>query len=161
MSTFNYFFLTLDTTPPDISIYAPSVSNRVTADEIRVEASEETLDWQNIYAIDAKGVKHTITFNRESETEYTASVTFSGFPYGIATIFAQLQDTVGNVSKLATFNVNIIPVYNYYNLNMNLSETVRDLGLKEITSVTTKETTGILTASDGNLANLEIYDAEA
>lgn len=182
----NYFFLGLDTTPPEIEIYAPNYTNRLTNDEIRVEASEPLMEFQNIYVVDATGNKHDLILYRESEKVYVGQLTFSGYPFGIATIFAQLKDEVGNPSRLASFNINIVPVYNSYSLNMTLTELVSGVNLSEGTnSLTMSEqiqnlilsdkdmTSTQLTfklweqsrdgveISDNNRVNLKIYDADA
>ena len=197
----NYFFLELDTTEPQINIYAPTstsggsndvgisgsaYANRVQTEELRIEASEPLLEYQNIYCIDSSGKKHDMIFSRISDTEYVGEIMFSGYPYGIATIFAQMQDEVGNPSRLATFNINIIPVFNSYSLNMNLTESVVGLNMSEEASnpvtkeqinnleISEKVMTNLqlnfklddqarvkLMTSDKSLMNLNIYDADA
>lgn len=152
-----YFFLTLDTTPPQINIYAPTYTNRLTTDEIRVEASEPLEEFQNFYIIDCEGKKHNLIFTQESDTVYTGQLTFSGYPYGIATIFAQVKDTVDNPSRLATANINVIPVFNSYSLNMNLTEAVMGVNFSEESKVLnlSEQVRGV-NASEKDMTSLQL-----
>lgn len=119
-----YFFLTLDTTEPKINLYAPNYTNRLTSQEIRIESSEPLADYQDIYIIDSKKNRHNLVFSKVSATEFVGELRFSGFPYGIATIFAQVKDEVGNLSRLSMFNINVLPVYDTYEFGLKLEESV-------------------------------------
>lgn len=152
-----YFFLTLDTAPPQVNIYAPTYTNRLTTDEIRIESSEPLGEFQNFYIIDCEGNKHNLIFTQESDTVYTGQLTFSGYPYGIATIFAQVKDTVDNPSRLATASINVIPVFNSYSLNMNLTEAVTGVVMSEKASNhSLSEQTNELTLSEENMTTLQL-----
>lgn len=131
-----YFTLFLDTTAPHISIYAPPYSNNSTANEIRVVADENVGEFQNIYIVDSMGFRHDVIFSKVSENEYSGQITFNEYPIGIATIYAQLKDEVGNISELVSKAINIITTIDSFLMELTLSEISRELSIYESTMST-------------------------
>lgn len=103
----NYFYLELDTTSPFIEIMAPSYTTPQTYVEITIQANETLSTYQEIYAIDSKGVRHDITLNYRY-TKFTGTVLFTNMPFGFVTIYARVKDEVGNLSNIAIKSVNLI-----------------------------------------------------
>lgn len=118
----SYFTLTLDTTPPNIEIYAPTYSNRQSNNTITVVSNEKLSDFQDIYIIDHDGVRHDVIFSFDGDKTFTGNVVFSNYPIGMLTIYAQLKDTVNNMSNLASFNLTIITTDDSLMLDLTMSE---------------------------------------
>lgn len=102
----NYFTLDLDTTGPIINIIAPSYTTPQTSDEISIVANETLSTYQEIYIVDSQGVRHDLTFTYEND-RFVGLVSFSGYPFGPATIYAQVKDEVFNASELVSKTINI------------------------------------------------------
>jgi hypothetical protein len=123
----SYFTLTLDTTGPIIQIYAPSYSSKESNNIITVVGNETLSNFQDIYIIDSQGARHDVTFSFDGVNTFTGSIVFNGFPIGVSTIFAQLQDDVGNFSNIATAHISII-MSSYYSLfRLTMSDESRDI----------------------------------
>lgn len=101
-----YFTLTLDTTAPTVSILAPSYTTPQTSDEITVLGNETLSTTQDIYIIDSNGVRRDYTFDYQTD-RFVGLVSWDGYPYGPATIYAQIKDEVDNTSALASKSINI------------------------------------------------------
>lgn len=112
MGLASFFQLELDTTPPILEIFSPNNASSSTKTRIRVQANEELLDYQNIYALDEAGKRQNITFIYHKDY-FETDVIFK-FNNQIITIIAQLKDVVGNISNIATKTIRIIngkPLY--------------------------------------------------
>lgn len=125
----NYFTLELDTTPPSIQILTPNNAPSKNTTIVRIEADEELADWQNIYAIDGLGNRQDLLFNYHS-TYFEGEVTFN-FENEVITIFAQLKDTVDNVSDLISKPIRIL---NGQPLTLKLNSKSRTLEFTELTT---------------------------
>lgn len=102
----NYFTLTLDTTGPIINIIAPSYTTPQTSDEISIVANETLSTYQEFYIVDSAGVRHDLTFDYEGD-RFVGLVSFSGYPFGTATIYARVKDEVMNISELVSKTISI------------------------------------------------------
>lgn len=111
----SYFTLELDTTGPIIQINAPTYSSRESDNIITVVGNETLSSYQDIYIVDSTGVRHDVTFSFDGNETFTGDIVFNGYPIGVATIFAQLQDEVGNNSNIAQAHISII-ASTYYSL---------------------------------------------
>ena len=61
----SYIYLTLDTTPPELSIFVPSYTTKTALTPIRIQSNESLSTYQEIYIIDALGNRHDLTFAHE------------------------------------------------------------------------------------------------
>lgn len=98
----SYIYLELDTTPPEIEIYAPSYTTTDVLNEIVINSvDDKEIVSHEIYVIDSNGNRHDYTFQKsEDGTQYIGIVVFSLFPIGMTTIYAQMTDDVGNISNI-------------------------------------------------------------
>lgn len=105
----NYFTVTLDTTGPRVEIIAPMYTIPGILNEIYVIADEPLLQWQELYVIDSAGLRYDMVFAYQDD-HYYGLVDFQFCNFGIATIYAQLKDEVGNISALVSKAIEIQPV---------------------------------------------------
>lgn len=125
----NYFTLELDTTPPSLQILTPNNAPSNNTTIVRIEANEELADWQNIYAIDGLGNRQDLSFNYHL-TYFEGEVTFN-FENEVITIFAQLKDTVDNISDIVSKPIRIL---NGQPLTLILNSKSRTLECAELTT---------------------------
>lgn len=97
----SYFVLELDTTPPAIDVYVPQYTTPSIETEMRVVASEELDQFQEIYFVDSMGIRHDVTFQQE-EKGFVGIMKFNEFPLGMTQIYARVRDEVFNVSRLVS-----------------------------------------------------------
>lgn len=104
----SYVVLNIDTVSPNIEIYAPSYTTVDILNEIVIQANEElSLDYQEIYVMDANGVRYDYTFAFDGDS-YIGHVKFNNFPVGtILTLYARVMDKVGNISNLVSKAIHI------------------------------------------------------
>lgn len=120
----SYLFVELDTTKPEISIYAPRYTTEDITNVITIESNEELSEYQDIYIIDSVGERHDYTFEKESGNQYVGRVRFNTLPLGIATIHARLKDEVGNISDLALSAIEIKKAITLLSLKINEFESI-------------------------------------
>ena len=101
------FYLTLDTTGPDITVCMPAYATPDVDNEIIVQGSETLAPWQDFYFIDGAGTRHDFIFAYEGD-RFVGLVRFNQFAYGVATLHAQVRDEVYNWSPLVTKSINVI-----------------------------------------------------
>jgi hypothetical protein len=121
----SYFTLTLDTTGPIIQINAPSYTSRESNNTITIVGNEKLSNVQDIYIVDSQGTRHDVIFSFDGDMTYTGNIVFTGYPVGVSTIFAQLQDEVGNLSNQATAHISIITSTYYSLFKLTMSEEAR------------------------------------
>jgi hypothetical protein len=97
----SYVVLTIDTTNPNVEIYAPSYTTRDVTNVIRIEANEPITNYQEFYVIDSNDVRHDYVFAQEDENTWIGRIRFNDLPYGVHTIYARVKDLVNNYSNLA------------------------------------------------------------
>jgi hypothetical protein len=97
----SYVVLNIDTTSPNIEIYAPSYTTTDILNEIVVQADESlSLDYYELYAIDSNGIRYNYDFLLDDD-RFIGHVKFADMPVGsIITFYAKVMDKVGNVSNL-------------------------------------------------------------
>lgn len=105
----SFLTIELDTTSPKIEINTASKVIVGTNSVININSNEALSSFQNIYIIDSSKIVRNYTFAMRSPTELVGAVRFSDYGIGIATIYAQLEDEVGNISELATFEIEVLP----------------------------------------------------
>lgn len=93
----NSFELFLDTTGPEISIFAPNYTMKNSMTDIEIKGSERLAEDQDFYFIDSQGGRHDVIFQHNGDS-FLGWVDFSVFPQGIAILYAQVHDTVFNPS---------------------------------------------------------------
>lgn len=125
----NYVIITLDTTPPKIRIYAPKYTTKSIYNEIIIESNEELAEYQDIYAIDPKGDKHNLTFQRETDKRLVGVVRFNDMSDGIVAIHARVKDVVGNISNLASATIEIKDSISL--LSLDISDSQRDISVRD------------------------------
>lgn len=118
----SFFTLDLDTTGPIIQINAPSYSSRESNNIITVTGNEILSNFQDIYIVDSSGNTHNVTFSFDGSETFSGNVVFNGYPIGVATIYAQLKDDVGNLSNLASSHISIIASSYYSLFKLTMSE---------------------------------------
>ncbi len=104
----SYYILTLDTTPPDVTIDAPATVIPGMRSGIYINGSEPIAEYQEIYIVDSNGTRHDLTFLYQPENNrFYGALNFLGYPFGLATIYARLKDNVHNLSSLASAVIDI------------------------------------------------------
>lgn len=118
----NYFILELDLEGPNVNCYAPIYSDRQSNNEIVFTSSEALSDFQEVYIMDSQGGRHDLIFSLTGENEYIGNVVFNEYPMGIATVYGQFKDDVGNPSNLASRSINIVSSHDSLMLKLTVSE---------------------------------------
>lgn len=126
----SYFIIELDTTSPIIEVYAPRYTTNNITNKITIESNENLAQYQDIYIIDSKGVRHDYTFKRDSDNTYVGVVKFSNYPLGIATIYARMKDEVDNFSNVASASIEIKE--NVGLLNLNIRDYERNVEINDL-----------------------------
>jgi hypothetical protein len=103
----NYVLIELDTTSPQIEVFAPRYTTDDIINKITIESNEKLANYQEVYVIDSKGLRHDYTFSRDSENTFTGIIRFINYPLGIATIYARMKDEVDNFSNIASTSIEI------------------------------------------------------
>lgn len=115
----SYVLIDLDTTKPEISIYAPRYTTEEITNVITIEANEALSTYQEIYIIDSAGQRHDYTFEKESDNNFVGRIRFNNLPLGIAIIHARVTDEVDNVSDLALSAIEIKKAITLLSLEIN------------------------------------------
>jgi len=103
------FLLELDTTPPQITIQVPHfVHLDDDVGEVTIISNEDLDVWQQFYLIDASGRRHDFIFDYLGAS-FSGILSLHPIATGIATIYAQAQDTVWNRSALVSASFEIRP----------------------------------------------------
>ena len=142
----SYVYIELDTKSPTIKIHAPSYTTTDLINNIILESDESLSDFQDIYVIDEYGVRHDYTFVKNGDNEFVGSVKFTGFPLGVATIYATLSDIVDNMSLVYSKNIEI--VNSVTNITMSISDRCMEIKDEKISSRRIKD--------NSKVANVEI-----
>lgn len=124
MSSFVY--IELDTQAPKVDIYSPSYTIPELTNTITIE-SDEYIYTQNIYIIDSNGVKRNYTFKQEEANILVGEVSFFGYPFGIATIYASLSDDVENISNVVMKDIAIKE--SHIKLKLDIGDGTRELNI--------------------------------
>lgn len=123
----SYFYLTLDTTPPNVTIAAPNNVMPGIVSEIYINASEPIAEYQDIYIIDSIGTRYDLTFQYQPESNrYYGELNVHGYAIGFATIYARLKDNVDNLSSLVSKVIDIRSgtILNYIELTGRFTEQI-------------------------------------
>jgi len=103
----SYFTLEFDSTSPHLTITMPTRTIPQNVVEIEIKSNEILATYQDIYIIDAVGIRHDYIFNKLDDYTYYGLVDFQTFPLGIATLYVRLKDEVFNESELYSKNINV------------------------------------------------------
>lgn len=144
----SFFTLELDTTAPYIEINMPSYSDPYANNPIRVSSNEKIGSMNEIYLIDSNGNRFDLILNKSNKELY-GNVILNKLSIGIATLYAQLDDEVGNKSNLASKSINIISQED----NLRMSVDVKSVSMKTTIMNDMMETDTDLKTM--NLANFE------
>lgn len=98
----SYVYIELDTTKPQIEIYAPQYTTQDIVNQITIEANEKISDHHEVWIIDSNGVRHDYVFSKIRDSQLTGLIRLNNLPIGISTIYAKVSDDVGNVSDIAS-----------------------------------------------------------
>lgn len=148
------FQLQLDTTAPQIEIYAPSYTTNNDLTEIRIVANENISSIQNIYIIDKNNNKIDLTFDY-NVNEFIGEIYFTIYGGQTVTLYAQVQDEVHNLSSLVSKSIQVIDT-NWEQNNpkikpvLDIQESIYSMESIESTfNLINTENTITLTAIDG------------
>ena len=100
----NSFNLFLDTTGPEIMVFAPDYTVKNSLADFEVRANERLAVDQEFYFLDSEGKRHDVIFQYNGDS-FLGWVDFGQFPEGIAVFYAQVMDEVGNPSPVVTHTV--------------------------------------------------------
>lgn len=153
-----YFTLILDTTGPVITAYSPQYSDRNHSNEIRFVSNETLANYQNIYIIDSQGVTHNVIFSFNGIDEYTGNVVFSNYPMGVASIYGQFKDDVGNLSNISITQVNIISTLDALVLKITMTEEEKVVSMNEnimVNALTEEEASVKITPTEKSVKLIE------
>ena len=103
----SYFTLEFDTTSPQLTIIMPTRTIPQNVVEIEIKSNESLATYQDIYFVDAVGIRHDYIFNKLDDYTYYGLVDFQTYPLGIATLYVRLKDEVFNESELYSRNINV------------------------------------------------------
>lgn len=129
----SYLLIDLDTTKPEVSIYAPRYTTEDISNTITIEANESLSAYQDIYVVDSEGRRHNYTFEKESDNIFIGKIRFNNLPLGIATIYARVTDEVDNVSDLALSTIEIKKAITL--LSLEIADFSKDVYLSKPISV--------------------------
>lgn len=95
----SFFILNLDTTAPELEIYAPVYTSNNNTVEINIESNEELDDWQEVYTVDEMGVRRDYTFYIEGNTMIGVINPYN-YPVGLFFLYIKVRDSVHNETRL-------------------------------------------------------------
>jgi hypothetical protein len=129
-----YVIIGLDTTKPEIEIYAPKYTTKEITNTITIKSNEALADYQEIYVIDSYGDRYDYTFEKESNSEFVGLIKFSNLPIGVVTIYARMKDDVDNYSDTVSLPINLKESLSLlkvdirdYNKDLNVLDTYRNI----------------------------------
>lgn len=103
----SFVIIELDTTPPQIEVYAPRYTTDAITNEITIESNEPLASYQEIYIIDSNGDKYDYTFEQKDEDTFVGIIRFNNIAMGIATIYVRMKDGVDNFSNVVSKAIEI------------------------------------------------------
>ncbi|PLR99660.1 hypothetical protein [Bacillus sp. T33-2] len=137
----SFCFITLDTTAPELEIFAPSYTTNQIENHITIEANEELSSYQEVYLTDSLGNRYDYSFLLEGN-KLIGKIKFTDSPLGFVTLFAKVKDTVNNESSVYQKTIEIKE--NLSSLKIEISDDVCPIFISETTNeliltTTTKE----------------------
>lgn len=103
----NYVNIELDTTGPELEIFAPAYTTRSAMTPVIIQSNEPVSSFQDVYILDSGGNRHAFTFAHKGNT-LEGELYLSGFTIGSATLFVQLKDEVDNLSKVYSHSFKVM-----------------------------------------------------
>lgn len=100
----NSFNLFLDTTGPEIMVFAPGYTVKNSLADFEIKANERLAVDQDFYFLDSEGNRQDVIFQYNGDS-FLGWVDFGLFPEGIAVFYAQVMDEVGNPSPVVTHTI--------------------------------------------------------
>ncbi len=94
----NYFYLELDTTPPELNIILPDHTPPNSEISIDIQSNEPLSSFQEIYLIDVYGDKIDFILNHENDRLY-GDIFLPDIPIGPATLYIKVKDLVDNLAE--------------------------------------------------------------
>lgn len=122
----SFFTLELDTSPPVLTINAPSYVSPTETVSISINSNENLLQFQSIYIMDSIGVRTDLTFTYLTD-HYTGNIDFSTLASGNATLYATLKDGVLNSTTISK----VIDITNATELFLTVTEFVTTLSVSD------------------------------
>ena len=131
----NYFYLTLDTTPPIAEINLPAY----VFDELvfTITSNEELDTWYECYIIDSEDVRHDLNIQHNGDF-FSATVNISTYPDGNLMVYARVRDLVHNT----THEINALTVkyknnfLKIRNIELQTLNKITDIELQTLNKVT-------------------------
>lgn len=102
----NFFQLELDTSPPVISITAPSYTVPHIDTEIIISSDEPLDNYQEFFIVDSAGTRHDVIFDYLGDS-FRGVIDFWDYALGIATIYARVRDEMHNLSQIVMATIDI------------------------------------------------------
>lgn len=95
----SYFILELDTTSPEVEIYAPDYTTRETENIVTIKANEALSSQYEARVIDSDSNIHELNFLMQDESTLFGRFTLPNASLGEATLYVIVSDEVGNVTE--------------------------------------------------------------
>lgn len=148
----SFFYLTLDTTGPEINIDSPSQSG--TGGIVVTLTGNEDLSSEvpEVYFIDFQGVRTNYTLTKISDTSWEGTALDGSIASGVGTLYCIVKDDVLNPSELTSKEIEFIGGEVYIDGNV-----VKHIQLKAETPKTIQFLQGITELSIVNMGDNEVF----
>jgi len=123
----NFFKVELDTTPPSVSITAPSYTIPHIDTEIIITANEPLDKYQEFFIVDSAGTRHDLIFDYRGDS-FRGVIDFWDYALGIATVYARVRDEVHNLSEIVMATIDIKKAAQVF---ITIEDTFKDIQITE------------------------------
>jgi len=123
----NFFKVELDTTPPSVSITAPSYTIPHIDTEIIISSDEPLDNYQEFFIVDSAGNRHDVIFDYRGDS-FRGVIDFWDYALGIATVYARVRDEVHNLSEIVMATIDIKKAAQVF---ITIEDTFKDIQITE------------------------------
>ncbi len=102
----SFFYLTKDTTEPEINVISPGNTMVGNTEYFRIESNEQLSNIQEFYFIDSKGDKHDLILDFH-ETYFDGTYQFNNVSDGQVILNALVYDEVLNPSRIVQIPIDV------------------------------------------------------